>query len=336
MAGGALNILITAGSRRVALVRAFQSALRKLGVTGNVVTTDINPLSPALYISDGYHWAPLTTDPEYLKHLLEICREEKIRVLIPTIDDELEILGSARERFAAGGVDVIVSPPYTSKVCNDKWETYRFFRERKLPIPETWLPPEMPPLTKLKYPLFLKPRKGRGSVNTFRINTEKELLFFIEYVGDCIVQKYLEGPEYTLDTFVDKDGTVIAVVPRHRLWVRAGVMDKGRTEKRTELIELGARVAEELEIVGPANIQVKYTDKQPMVFEVNPRFSGGIPLTLAAGVDFAELTLRMVLGEKLRPMLGEFFDGLVMMSYEENIFRVMDTTGFGDIKKLIT
>ena len=43
-----INVLITAASRRVPLVRAFRTAVEKFG-KGRVVTTDINPLSPALY-----------------------------------------------------------------------------------------------------------------------------------------------------------------------------------------------------------------------------------------------------------------------------------------------
>ena len=331
-----LNILVTAASRRVALIRGFQAALQKLGIEGVVVTTDINPLSPGIYVSDRHHWAPLTTDEGYLDRVEEVCKEEDIGAIIPTIDDELVIMGQARERFESIGAKVIISQPRTSEICNDKWETFKFFTRREVPTPHTWLPQDLPTPKKLHFPLFLKPRYGRGSVGTYRLSNARELRFFVGYVREPIVQHYLEGKEFTLDTFVDGDGQVIAVVPRHRLWVRSGVMDKGRTVKNDELIELGVTVAKKLNIFGPANIQVKYHHDKPYVFEVNPRFSGGIPLTLAAGVDFCELTIRMVLGEKLEPRLGEFEAGLVMMSYEDNIFRRMKTEGFDDIKKLIT
>lgn len=330
-----LNVLITAASRRVALIRAFQAALKKLDLAGKVVTTDINPLSPGIYVSDSYYWAPITTDPGYLDRLEEICRLENVSVIIPTIDDELETMGEAKERFASQGVQVIISPPQTARICNDKWETFRFFRERGIPTPQTWLPADLPSPDKLGYPMFLKPRHGRGSVHTFRIRNRRELEFFTGYVKKPIVQEFLEDDEYTLDTFVDSDGEVVAVVPRRRLWIRAGVMDKGRTERREELIELGVRVARELKIVGPANIQVKYAGSTPMVFEVNPRFSGGIPLTLAAGVDFPLMTLKMASGEKLPARLGDFTDGLVMMSYENSVFRVMEVDDYGEIINLL-
>jgi carbamoyl-phosphate synthase large subunit len=55
-----INVLVTAASRRVPLVRAFRDAVEKFG-KGRVITTDINPLSPALYLVTRHHIVPLTT-----------------------------------------------------------------------------------------------------------------------------------------------------------------------------------------------------------------------------------------------------------------------------------
>ena len=41
-----------------------------------------------------------------------------------------------------------------------------------------------------------------------------------------------------------------------------------------------------LRFVGPINIQCRIVDGRPVIFEINPRFSGGIPLTIEAGADF--------------------------------------------------
>jgi carbamoyl-phosphate synthase large subunit len=233
-------------------------------------------------------------------------------------------------------VAVVISPASTSRICNDKWESYKFFASANLPTPKTWLPENLPPVEELSFPLFLKPRAGRGSVNTFRLRNEKELGFFLSYVKDPIVQEYLEGEEYTLDTFVDFEGNVISVVPRHRLWIRSGVMDKGRAELKRNLIDLGAETARKLNIVGPSNIQVKHTNDSPKIIEVNPRFSGGIALTIKSGADFPRWVVQAVLGEKLEPRLGNFIHGMVMMSFEESIFRQVDIEGFDEIKRLIT
>ena len=86
------------------------------------------------------------------------------------------------------------------------------------------------------------------------------------------------------------------------------------------MIRLALETAEALGIRGPANIQAKLTDENAKIFEVNPRFSGGIPLTIAAGADFPAWLIEMCCGRNVRPSIGKFTDGLVMACYEAAIF----------------
>ncbi len=86
------------------------------------------------------------------------------------------------------------------------------------------------------------------------------------------------------------------------------------------MISLGIQTAEALDIRGPANIQVKLDGDKITIFEVNPRFSGGIPLTIAAGADFPAWLIEMSCGRKVPPKIGKFTDGLIMTCYESAIF----------------
>jgi carbamoyl-phosphate synthase large subunit len=323
-----INILITAASRRVPLINGFIHALKSLGLRGNVITTDMNNLSPGLYFSDKHYIVPLTTDPEYIPMLKSIAFKERIHLLIPTIDDELPIFGAQAESFLAMGVRVAISSHQTGLICNDKRLTYEFLSCKGIPVAKTWLPSELD-FANLTYPLFLKPRSGRGSVGAYAIHNERELRFFIDYVPDPVVQEYLPGREFTIDVLADFGGTVISVVPRERLVVRSGVTDRGRTWNNPDLIELGAKTAEALGIRGPANIQVKWHQEKATLFEVNPRFSGGIPLTIAAGADFPAWLIEMRCGRNLTPLLGKFVDGLVMTCYETAVFLPSQTAGIG-------
>src|SRR5262249_3534090 len=110
------------------------------------------------------------------------------------------------------------------------------------------------------------------------------------------------------------------LVPRERLVIRAGVSDKGITRKHPEVMKFARDVAEQLKIVGPANIQCKWDGDRVSLIEVNPRFSGGIPLTIAAGADFPAWLVQLKGGIHLPAQLGVFQDGLAMMSFEESIF----------------
>jgi carbamoyl-phosphate synthase large subunit len=59
---------------------------------------------------------------------------------------------------------------------------------------------------------------------------------------------------------------------------------------------------------------------QPVIFEINPRFSGGIPLTIAAGADFPRMLLAMAGGGRVAPAIGAFREDLWMTSYESSLF----------------
>jgi carbamoyl-phosphate synthase large subunit len=319
-----INILITAASRRVALIQAFSHALKRLGLKGNVVATDMNPLSPGLYFGSKHYIVPLTTDPQYIPIIKSICFKERIHLLIPTIDDELPLFGKYSEEFLATGIRVAVSSENTSLVCNDKYSTSEFFSSRGIPFARTWLPEELD-YPRLKYPLFLKPRIGRGSVGAYPIRNKNELQFFIKYVPNCIIQEYLFGKEYTIDLLADFSGNVISAVPRERMVIRSGVTDRGQTLNHPEMIRLAINAAQTLDLRGPANLQVKMHGKKITLFEVNPRFSGGIPLTIAAGADFPAWLIEMCCGHRVRPCIGKFTSGLIMACYETAVFMPDDS-----------
>jgi carbamoyl-phosphate synthase large subunit len=313
-----ISVLITAASRRVPLVRAFRTAVEKFG-KGRVITTDINPLSPALYFGHKHHIVPLTTDRYYIPIIESICDVEDVNLIIPTIDDELPIFGRVRQQFKNLNIDVAISSERTGEICNDKYETWQFCRANGVSAPQTRLGADFDQKD-LRYPVVVKPRFGRGSVNVFTVRNAEQLQLFLNYVSDPVIQDFVEGTEFTVDLLSDFNGRVISVVPRERLVIRAGVSDKGVTRKNQAVMDFAVDIAERLQIVGAANIQCKWDGEQVTLIEVNPRFSGGIPLTMAAGADFASWLVQMAAGVEVRPQLGKFQDGLAMMSFEESIF----------------
>ena len=312
-----LNVLITAASRRVPLIRAFQRALGELGIPGQVIVTDVNELSPGVHVADRAFEVPLSTDPGYLDALASICVGEKVRLLVPTIDDELPLLGGARERFAALGTRVAASDRLTATICDDKYATCHYLASHGLPVAESYLPETLP--SEVTFPVFVKPRTGRGSVGAFAARSRRELEFFATYVDRPVIQRFLDGPEYTIDVLCDYRSRVLSAVPRERIVIRAGTSDRGRTVHDRALIDVGVNSARALRINGAANVQCRVIDGQPFVFEVNPRFSGGIPLTIAAGADFPRMLLELELGYRVMPRVGRFIADLWMTSFEATI-----------------
>lgn len=315
---GPINVLMTAGSRRVPLVQAFRQALHALGVPGRIIVTDINPLSPAVHVADRAYRVPMATDAAYLPELLSICEAERVRLVVPTIDDELPMFGEARERFRALGALVACSPASTAYVCNDKYATCLHLLEAGISAARTYLPGMLAAEPRL--PLFIKPRVGRGALGAFPLRSMEELRFFLGYVADPVIQEYLEGPEFTIDVLCDFKGRPLSIVPRERVVIRAGVIDRGRTVNDRRLIELAQEACRALPFAGPINIQCRLRGGEPVIFEINPRFSGGIPLTIQAGADFPQMLLTLAMGRPVAPTIGRFRDGLWMTSFESSFF----------------
>jgi carbamoyl-phosphate synthase large subunit len=74
-------------------------------------------------------------------------------------------------------------------------------------------------------------------------------------------------------------------------------------------------------IVGPAGAQGFVTDAGDVVIiEINPRFTGGLPLSLHAGADLVGEYLRAILGQPMRPERLVGRAGVMMRRYYEEAF----------------
>ncbi len=316
-----VNVLITAASRRVTLVKEFMKLKNRIPFMGEVITADYNMLSPALYFSDRYYKVPLIKTPNYYDEILKIINKERINLIIPTIDLELPLWGEKRKELLDNGIFVASSNKTTADICNDKFKTYDFFKRNGFNTPKTWSETEIGKIKDSDFPLFLKPANGRGSVDTYKIYNREELDFFLKrYKKKPVIQNLIKGEEFTVDLISDFKGNVLSIVPRKRLLVRAGVSDRGVTFYDERIIHDIKLMAEKLKIKGPANIQGFLTDKGIYYIEINPRFSGGIQLTIAAGVNFMEILVKLAYGESIKPFIGKYKKNLYMTSYSESIF----------------
>ena len=121
------NILFTSVGRRVNIVQYFREALKKLELTGYIVTTDLHKHAPASFVADFAENICPITDSNYISKILDICDKYQIKLLIPLIDTELHLLSLHKNDFADNGVVVLVSSIETNEICMDKRKTFNFF-----------------------------------------------------------------------------------------------------------------------------------------------------------------------------------------------------------------
>lgn len=92
------------------------------------------------------------------------------------------------------------------------------------------------------------------------------------------------------------------------------------TTKDQRLIDYGRAIAERLHIKGACNIQCIIDNGTAKYFEVNPRLSGSLPLTIAAGVNVPLLLVKMALGEEVLRDNLDFKAGVYMTRYWKEVF----------------
>ena len=103
-----VNVLITSASRKVSLVRAFQSALARHG-GGDVIAVDTSPFSPALYVADRHFLVAPSAKPDFLEEFLQLCRRESVGLVVPTRDEELPLFAAMRDRLEIVGPLMVVA-----------------------------------------------------------------------------------------------------------------------------------------------------------------------------------------------------------------------------------
>jgi len=290
---------------------------------------DIDPYATGLYLVPEHQrmLLPRGEDPDFVDKVLGVCEQLGIDVLIPTVDTELLPLAKRLDEFKAIGTDPVIASQETLEVCLDKWKLHERC-EGSVRVPATVVVDEDFDASSIDLPVIVKPRTGSGS-RGIRLIKEVHDLEQLERDGSLLVQELLPGPEFSLDVFADRSGEVLAVVPRERLKVDSGIAITGRTTHDEALEKFGADVARLIGLNTVANVQAKEASEGvPALLEVNPRFPGTMPLTIAAGVDMPKLAVDEALGLELPAAPIPFKDVAMVRHFDEHIF------DFSEIEKM--
>ncbi len=313
-----MRVLLSSVGRRGYLARYFKQAL---GNDGYVCGGDCCRYTSALFGCDDMVVLPKVTDPGYVECLLKLCKEKKIDLIVPLIDQELEILASSRPRFEDEGIHIAVSSVSTIEICFDKYLTREFAVNNSIPSPLTYI--DIVEATSaiesglIDWPLVVKPRKGSASVSIRYCNDNDQLQVAFNDCPSPMIQEYLDGQEYGYDIFGDSDGEIVSVYCKQKLSMRAGETDKAVSVSDPELIALGQKIAWALELYGPMDVDVIVTKDGPKLLEINPRFGGGYPCSHLCGADFPLKLIDMAKGKKIKSDIGNCPSGVYMFKQDE-------------------
>ena len=323
MAEDPVRVLVTGAGGPAAV--AFMLALPEVAApTFDCWAVDIDPCAAGLYLvpSDRRSLVPRGDDDGFVDSLLEICERDHIDVLVPTVDSELIPVAERFEDFAARGTAVLSASLATLERCLDKWVLLQACGS-EVSVPRGGLLDATFEPSSLDWPMLAKPRRGSGSRGIVLV---EDAAMFERLPRDAtlLVQEYLPGPEYSVDVLAYRDGHVAAAVPRSRLKVDSGIAVAGCSLLRPSLQTAAEAVARAIDLTCVANVQFREDAAGvPRLLEVNPRFPGAMPLTVASGVNMPALAVTELIGRPV-PRDVEFRPVAMVRHWEQTFLDVAE------------
>lgn len=324
-----VNILLTSVGRRKYLVKWFKEA----GNIGKVHVGNNDIVSDAFWAGDERVHTPNIYDKNYIPFLLDYCRDNEIKAVIPLFDVDLPVLAHNRELFEMIGTRLIVADEWFVEICNDKYKTYVFLHNNGIRCIKTFIDLESVVFEiqngSIKYPLIIKPRWGMGSIGIYVANNENELRvlykklkseIFETYLKDesladtehCVVfQEYVDGTEYGADIVNDLEGNYITSIHREKLAMRSGETDCARMIKDNKIEEICRMISRVSKHVGLIDIDIIKKNGEYYVLEMNSRFGGGYPFSHIAGVHVTEMIVDW-LSEQREVKEYDYPEGLII------------------------
>lgn len=274
-------------------------------------------------------------EDDYVDWAIDFCKEHKIDVFFPRRN--MVAIAKRREEFV--GITVVLSSDFeTMELLNDKAETYRRINNLGLAnVPDTAVVKNVNEFKKAYSTIkeynpddrvIFKYSVGEGATS-FRVIDDKvsdisvldtgaglkmsyedaiKLLGSVESFKDLMVMPYLQGPEISIDCLnvLTKTGYEFVGVCRNKIGSRVTEIYQDET-----LLGISKKIAEELNLYGPFNIQFRMHNNIPYLLEINTRMSGGIHLSCLTGLNLPYLAMETALLKR-----SEIPD------YRKDVFRV--------------
>lgn len=288
-----MNILVTAiGSFSADCVIA---SLKKSG--HRVIGCDIYPSEWHPVSKDCYkvYQVPFAIDENrYIEALLQICRTERIDMLFPLTDLEIDVLNRHRESFAMDNVLLCIQSAECLSIARNKYAQTKFFRGSIINIPDTILATEN--LAQLAYPVVAKPYDGRSSEGLYRLMSSDDILL-IRNREKYIIQELLQGSIFTVDYVRDSFGNDFSVPREELLRTKNGAGTTVCITPSDALSELASFIGSSLGVIGCINMEFIDSNGKYYLIDINPRFSAGVAFSYCAGYDMVKNHLNCFLNQ---------------------------------------
>jgi predicted ATP-grasp superfamily ATP-dependent carboligase/protein-tyrosine-phosphatase len=295
---------------------SFLATIRSLGRYGLDVHVAWCPLdAPALqsrYVTSVHRVPPFHEgSKDWTLAFQSLLRKQKFDLVLPTTDKTILPFQLYRAEFEPLA-RVCLLPDNVYSICSDKGETYELAAREGVPLPRQRVVrnPEdaVECAKKFGYPVVLKPRRSAISHNpnvqqaVRKAHNKKELLELTKEMAasqEVLAQENFIGRGAGIEVLC-KDGQILTAFQHER--VHEPTMGGGSSYRKSVPLNDGmyaatSRLMNALRYTGVAMVEFKLNANtgEWVLIEINSRFWGSLPLSIAAGLDFPMYLYEMLL-----------------------------------------
>lgn len=296
--------------------------------TIRIVGTDMSDDTTISQMVDSYYIVPPDDDPAYIDTLLEICKKEKVDVLLPFMSAELLLLIDRKDEFERIGTKVSVSDRRSVEITTNKYLFYDFLKHNSLQVPrfarvtkadellgacqECGFPNnavcvKATELSGSRGIRIVKPDISRFDIlfnekpNSF-YTTMDDLLSTLkerDKMPEMMAMEYLPGMEGSVDLIADH-GEILYMAYRESTVNLHSIPQAGELKENQEAYEISKKVVKALGLTGSADLDFKNDkDGHPVLMEINPRIAATMRVFKEGGLNLPYLRIKQLIGEEL-------------------------------------
>lgn len=292
-----------------------------------IVGTDMSDDKTILQMVDVYFKVPSAQSSDYVDVLLDICKKEKVDVVLPFMSAELLPLIDRIDDFNKIGTLVSVSDRRSVEITTNKFAFYEFLKDNGLPVPRFARVAKADDLLeackKCGYPsnaVCVKATELSGSrgirivrpdVSRFDLlfnekpnsfyTTMEDLLSTLrekDEMPEMMAMEYLPGVEGSVDLIADQ-GEIIYMAYRESTVNLHSIPQAGELKNNEEAYDIARRVIKALKLTGSADLDFKNDkDGHPVLMEINPRIAATMRIFKEGGMNLPYLRIKQLIGEK--------------------------------------
>lgn len=259
----------------------------------SLIVCDINPpqMVHTSILADRFFTVPPIRSPGYYEFMLSLMEQEKTDILVPLIDDDIQLF--PRDNPDLAGKGIYSTAPFREIVLSlgNKEMLGEALHRIDVTTPQNFkVPSELCP-DRL---YFLKDTVGCGSKGVQTVSGRD--ISAMQFLEGKIIQEICRKPEITVD--VVQDGGKVFTICRERIEIKLGVSTKCRLYYDPEIQGIMERIAAQVELPEVCCVQfMKNSEDKWCLIDFNLRSGGGTAMSAQAGFEAVRYAAAQWLGQ---------------------------------------